>query len=273
MTTLPLGVITPLLSDERDRFSVMRDMGLTTCQVKCWTPDDVTPEIAEHTRALADEAGITISLHWAGYTGPLAWDYTDGPQTIGLVPREYRVQRVHDLKKGADIASWLGVTDIATHVGYLPMNAKDPDYIGTVDALKEVVEYCSERGIYFNFETGQETPVVLLRCIQDIGMPNVGINLDPANLLIYGNGNPVDALDIFGTHIRGVHAKDGEYPHDGYNLGVEKPLGQGRVNFPQLIPKLKAFGYDKPLTIEREISGPQQIIDIRWAIEQLTPLL
>jgi len=112
-----------------------------------------------------------------------------------------------------------------------------------------------------------------MRCFNDVGLPNLGINLDPANLLMYGNANPLDALDMFGRFVRGVHAKDGEYPTDGYKLGPEKALGEGRVNFPLLIPKLKSFGYAGSLTIEREISGPQQIVDIKRAIEVLTPLL
>ena len=105
----------------------------------------------------------------------------------------------------------------------------------------------------------------MLRTIEDIGAENVGVNLDPANLLMYGKANPVDALDVIGRYVRGVHAKDGEYPTDGRSLGVEKPLGQGRVNFPALLAKLHALGYDGALTIEREISGPQQIEDIRAA--------
>lgn len=103
-------------------------------------------------------------------------------------------------------------------------------------------------------------------------MDNLGVNLDPANLLMYGKANPIDALDILGPYVRGVHAKDGEYPTDPGKLGVEKPLGEGRVNFPVLIPKLKSFGFSGALTIEREISGAQQIVDIKHAIKILEPL-
>jgi len=109
--------------------------------------------------------------------------------------------------------------------------------------------------------------------IQDIGGDNVGINLDPANLLMYGKGNPIDALDVFGQYVRGIHAKEGEYPTDGANLGREKPLGEGRVNFPVLLPKLKEKGFSGAVTIEREIAGPQQIADIKHAMKLLEPLL
>ncbi|KYH38344.1 MAG: hypothetical protein AYL31_011640 [Candidatus Bathyarchaeota archaeon B26-1] len=89
---------------------------------------------------------------------------------------------------------------------------------------------------------------------------------------MYGKANPVDALDIIGTYVRGVHAKDGEYPTNGRELGKEKPIGEGRVDFPALISKLKALGYRGALTIEREISGPQQIEDIKRAKAYLEAL-
>ena len=161
---------------------------------------------------------------------------------------------------------------MATHVGFLPVDAQDANYLGVVAALQQVVAHGSELGVTFDFETGQETPITLLRCIQDVGMSHVGINLDPANLLMYGNGNPLDALDVFGQYVRGVHAKDGEYPTDGYALGNERTLGEGRVNFPALLGKLKSLGYTGSLTIEREISGEQQIADIKRAMELLAPL-
>ena len=108
--------------------------------------------------------------------------------------------------------------------------------------------------------------------IEDLGGEYLGVNLDPANLLLYGKANPCDALDVIGAYVRGVHAKDGEYPTDGRRLGVEKPLGDGRVHFEVLLPKLKALGYRGALTIEREISGPQQIADIKRAIKLLSTL-
>jgi len=273
MSALSLGVITNMGPDPEPAYASIREFGLDTCQLVSWAPETITPELAARHREFADKYGVTITLFWCGYSGPAEWNYTGGPSTIGLVPPATRQQRTKELMRGAEIATWLGINDMATHVGFLPLNPKDPDYIGAVDALKTIVEFAGDRHVYFNFETGQETPMVLLRCIQDIGFPNIGINLDPANLLMYGNANPVDALDIFGKYIRGVHAKDGEYPTNGYELGEEKALGEGRVNFPVLIPKLKAYGYAGALTIEREISGPQQNIDIKRAIDLLTPML
>ncbi len=136
------------------------------------------------------------------------------------------------LMSGADFTAQIGVPDIITHVGFIPENPNEPEYRSLVSALRYLVQYCQGGGLHFLFETGQETPVTLLRTIEDIGLPNVGINLDPANLILYGKANPVDALDVFGKYVRGVHAKDGLYPTTEASLGQEVPLGHGKVNFP-----------------------------------------
>ena len=140
-------------------------------------------------------------------------------------------------------------------------------------AIKEVAEYCKKNGQYLLFETGQETPITLKRTIEAVGTGNLGINLDPANLLLYGKGNPCDAVDVFGEYVRNVHGKDGEYPVNPACLGEEKRIGDGRANYPLLIKKLKEKGYDGPITIEREISGEQQIKDILYAKKFLEDII
>jgi sugar phosphate isomerase/epimerase len=248
------------------------ELSLPTCQMACWQRDLLNDDMAERLIAASREYQVEVTTIWTGLPGPAIWNFTEGPTTIGLVPEERRAERVATLKEGADFAVRVGVSTITTHVGFIPESPSNPLYPGLIDALAEVVGYCRTRGIIFCFETGQETPTTLLRVIEDLGMDNVGVNLDPANLLMYGKANPVDALDTIGTFVVGVHAKDGEYPTNGRQLGVEKPLGEGRVNFPVLIPKLKALGYAGALTIEREISGPQQIEDIKRGIELLSAL-
>lgn len=275
MAKLKLGVIVGMSAQEspREAIKTAGDLGLPTCQLTSWTPECFTDEMASAVAEACEEFDVEVSTFWSGYSGEMVWNFVEGPATIGLVPPGMRAQRVADLKKGAEFAKKLGVGSITTHVGFLPINANDADYVGTVDALREVAGYCNDLGLGFNFETGQETPVTLLRCMEDVGTGNLGINLDPANLILYGMANPVDALDVFGKHVRGVHAKDGVYPTNGRELGAEAALGQGKVDFPTLIGRLKdEFGYAGPITIEREISGEQQIKDIRSAIEILDKL-
>ena len=123
-------------------------------------------------------------------------------------------------------------------------------------------------------EPGQETPVAMKRAILDSGAPNLGINLDPANLMMYGKANPVDAVGIFGEYVRSVHIKDGRYPTgDMKSLGNETAVGEGMVDFPALLHALEQAGFNGPLVIEREISGPRQVEDVRRAIAYIVAII
>jgi len=153
------------------------------------------------------------------------------------------------------------------------MNPNDPVYGEVVAAVKEIAVHCKQRGRMLWFETGQETPITLVRLMHDVGTGNLGINLDVANLILYDTGNPVDALDVFGAHVRGVHAKDGLFPTDPKHLGKEVPIGQGKVDFPTVIRRLKELGYRGAITIEREIEGPQQARDILASKKYLEKLI
>ena len=136
-----------------------------------------------------------------------------------------------------------------------------------------MAQYCKSNGQQFRCETGQETPITLLRAIQDVAMDNLGVNFDVANLILYGKADPAEAADILGPYVQGVHAKDGLYPTDPHKLGREVPIGQGKVRFAEIVAKLKKFGYRNPLTIEREIRGPKQTADILASKGYLEKLL
>ena len=140
-------------------------------------------------------------------------------------------------------------------------------------AVRQIARRLKELGLEFWFETGQETPVTLLRLIQAVGTDNLGINLDPANLIMYGRGNPIDALDVFGDYVRNVHAKDGLCPTDPMKLGREVKVGEGRVRFPEFIKRLSEIGFKGEYIIEREIKGEQQSRDILATIDYLKKLL
>ena len=101
------------------------------------------------------------------------------------------------------------------------------------------------------------------RVIHDAKMPNLGVGLDTANLILYGKANPVDAVDILGPHIRSIHAKDGKWPTDPSQLGEEVLIGKGLVDFRAVFTRLHKIGYTGAVTIERETSGPQQVDDVR----------
>ncbi len=246
-------------------------IGIECVQINGWIPELFTQEVADKVKKLLD-GKVRVSSFWCGWSGPKVWNPIDGPGTLGLVPEAYRAVRLEELKKGADFTRMLGVNDMATHVGFVPEQPCYGEYRGVVSVIRNIAEYCGERDIYFNFETGQETPVTLMRLFYDVGCENLGVNLDPANLILYGRGNPIDALDIYGDKIRGVHVKDGDYSTEPYSNGKQRVVGEGSVNYPMFLPKL-LNNYKGDLYIEREITGEQQMIDVQKTVVYLKELM
>lgn len=257
----------------RASLSVLRENGFDSCQLMAWEPALWTQENAAGTRELLQEYGVTVSAFWCGWEGPKVWDFYDGQLTLGLVPPEYRAQRIRNLCEGADFARLLGITDVVTHMGFIPENPNDPNFGSFCVAVRTVAEHLKGNGQFLLFETGQESPVTLLRCFERVGCDNLGVNLDTANLILYGKANPVDALDVFGRYVRNLHAKDGLYPVNGHDLGRETRIGEGKVDFRALFVRLRELGYDSYVTIEREISGGQQLLDILDAKAYLEKLI
>lgn len=194
---------------------------------------------------------------------PLVWDFQQGPATIGLVPPKYRAARIDALKQVSDFAKQLGIGQVQTHCGFIPEDPADALYQPTVEAIRTVAQHCHGNGQHFLMETGQETPTAMSRALRDVSMPNLGVGLDTANLILYGKANPVDAVDILGPHVRSVHAKDGKWPTDPSKLGEEVMIGKGLVDFKTVFTKLHKLGYTGAITIERETSGPQQVEDVK----------
>lgn len=255
-----LGMVVGVDENPEAALGKVHELGVPTCQV---VVNSYGPEAAERLReALAHYSLEATSLVVTG-PGPEDYDFYKGPLTIGLVPREYRATRTEHIKRASDFAHLMGIPAVQTHCGFIPENPNDPVYREAVDAIREVAGYCREHGQHFRCETGQETPVTLLRAIQDIGLDNVGLNFDCGNLILYGKANPVDALEVVGRYVQGIHAKDGLYPTNPRDLGQEVPIGQGKVDFPKLLARLKELGYRNAVTIEREISGPKQMEDLK----------
>ena len=261
---MKIGVCVSLATMDgiEQRLTTLQDSGFDNCQLISWNTKLWTDENAEILKSLLEKYKITVSAFWCGWQGPVVWDFYDGQLTLGLVPVEYRQMRIRNLCDGADFAHKLGITDVVTHMGFIPENPYDPNFNSFCVAVRTVAQHLKRNGQYLLFETGQETPVTMLRCFEHVGMDNLGLNLDTANLILYGKANPVDALDVFGKYVRNLHAKDGRYPVNGHDLGVETQIGQGKVDFRALFTKLHELGYDSYVTIEREISGEQQLKDI-----------
>jgi sugar phosphate isomerase/epimerase len=268
--SMRLGVIVPIGKDPDASLRRVHDFGFPTCQLY---PEAFDAPFAARVRAALDRYGIEGTSLVATGPGPEVYDFYRGPLTIGVVPREYRESRIAKIKKTSDFAKMCGIPAVQTHCGFIPENPNDPVYKEAVAAIREVALYCKQNKQNFRCETGQETPITLVRAIRDAGVDTLGVNLDAANLILYGKANPVDAVEVLGPYIQGVHAKDGLYPTDPKELGREVPIGKGKVNFPVFIRKLKEAGYHGPLTIEREIEGAEQKRDILAAKAYLEKLI
>ncbi len=262
--------------DFMEMFKEMKRIGLDCCQITVWDPTLYTDENAKKIVDASAAADFEVTCLWAGYTGPCVWNFMQGPHTIGLVPTAYRAQRLKELVEGSLFAEKIGVKDIATHVGFIPENPSDLHYHELVSAIRWLCKEFEKRGQNFLFETGQETPVTLLRTIQyleELGVHNAFINFDTANIMLYGKGNPTDSVRIFGKYVRNTHIKDGFYPTDGKHLGEQSRIGEGYVDFASVINILEDCEYPGPYIIEREITGEQQKNDIIDAAAYLRKIM
>ncbi len=239
----------------------VHSLGFPTCQVGLGpAPDMGSAGLLKDALSKYDvQATAVMTLG----PGRMVWDFYDGPKTIGIVPPSTRAARIHALKLASDVGRACAIQAVHTHCGFIPEDPNDPLYAQAVAAIREVANYCKNNGQTFLMETGQESPITVVRAIEDAAAGNIGVNLDTANLILYGKGEPVGALDVLGSYVRGLHAKDGLYPTDPKKLGKEVAIGKGKVNFPEVLRSLHRLAYAGPITIEREISGPQQEADIR----------
>jgi len=213
-------------------------------------------------------ANFTVGSVTAAYTGE---DYADIPtvvRTVGFIPPGTRSEREKRTYEVSDFAAYLGAKSISTHVGFVPHDVNNQNYMAVRDMVRRVCDYAAKHGQTLALETGQETAPVLLAFIKDVNRENLGINFDPANMILYGTGDPIEALGVLGKHVFSVHCKDGDWPPKGQPnaLGHEKPLGAGAVGIDRFLKQLRQVGYKGPLTIEREgVDHAQWLLDVAAA--------
>jgi L-ribulose-5-phosphate 3-epimerase len=265
-----LGLIVDIGKDPENAITKVHGLGLPTSQVFA---DYLDADLVEPLQKALDRNQVEATALVVGGPGPENYDSYHGPLTIGLVPRATRQIRIGHIQKASDFAKRCGIPAVQTHCGFIPEDPNMALYQEAVEAIREVANYCKKNGQNFRCETGQDTPITLVRTIKDVGLDNVGVNFDVGNLILYGKANPADAVEWLGPYVQGIHAKDGLYPTDPKELGKEVAIGRGKVDFPRIIRGLREFNYQGAVTIEREISGPQQMEDVRAAIAYLRKLV
>jgi len=235
---------------------------------------DISSAAGNWRKALEAES-FTVYTVVAAYKGESYADVPTVRRTVGFIPPATRAERERRTFEVSDFAAALGVPGIATHVGFIPEDDSDPDYIAVREMVRRVCDHCAANGQTFALETGQETAEALRSFLLDVNRDNLGINFDPANMILYGTGDPIEALGTLGTHVLSVHCKDGDWPPKGQPdaLGHERPLGKGAVGIENFLRQLKAVGYHGPLAIEREVENPaERIADIESGISLLRRL-
>ena len=264
MARMPLGV---MIGVGKVMDGALRDLGaagFTTLQTSTPPAAYLSEPLLSELEGVNADAGFTVTSVAAVYAGESYADIEAVRRTVGLLPQATRLSRLDDTKRTADFARALGADNVSSHIGYIPENRSDPDYLNLVKTLELVCNHLERNAQSFNLETGQETAEALQQFIADVDRPNLGVNFDPANMIMYGTGDPIEALDVLAPWVRGVHCKDGVWPSAPGQLGEERRLGEGEVGLERFLAKLVEIGYTGPLTIEREVPGDQQLADFLY---------
>jgi sugar phosphate isomerase/epimerase len=269
---LSIGVITSLGSDAQQALRTVRDLGLTHAQIS-YSPSWDTAEGRALVRQASEENSIALTTLFCGFAGESYADIATVHETVGLVPPATRDERLQVIEKISQCAQALEIDRVAAHIGFIPDDAGHEHYPALVEAVRGVCASLQARGQVFSLETGQETAATLQRFIADVGAPNMSVNFDPANMILYANDEPIAATQVLAPWIDGVHCKDGFAPTEPGQLGHEVPFGEGAVDAPRWLATLLATGFRGPLTIEREVHGEEQQAGIRQARELLESLL
>jgi sugar phosphate isomerase/epimerase len=244
----------------------MDQLGVNLVQIACGDPHHAAWDEGEEMPKAALSAGFTLGGAMLGFPGE---DYTT-PQTIqrtgGFGDPATRKERLDRLRWALARTRELGLSDLMLHAGFLP-EVGDPGRKAFLDTLTEASTFAAEKDITLAFETGQENSQLLRRTLDDLQCPNLKVNFDPANMLLYDKDDPIKAVELLAPDIRSVHVKDAKRTKVPGTWGEEVPLGKGEVDIKKFLQTLRKVGYGGPLFIEREVGNqPRRFADIAHGI-------
>ncbi len=260
---------------KRDTLAEIQSLGASCGQLGIPGDLALNHQVSSEWRAALDHAQFPVVTVFAAYDGENYADIPTVQRTVGFIPRDTRKAREYRTFQVIDFAAAIGAPSFACHIGFVPEDTTHPDYIDVREMVRRIADHAARYRQTFALETGQEPAHVLQRFLKDVERTNVGINFDPANMILYGTGDPIEALSVLGPQVLSVHVKDGDWPPSGKDgaLGAERPLGKGSVGIPRFVAKLKEIGFRGPLNIEREAENQaERIADIRAAISYLNSL-
>jgi sugar phosphate isomerase/epimerase len=275
MQTWPIGVFASIDAGYGVKLEVARELGVPTLQLHAPQNTPRSAEEAQRFQQRIRALGMTLTAVFGGFEGESYADIPTVARTVGLVPPETRTARLAEMKQIADFARALDCQVVGLHLGFVPHDSHEPRYQEILSVTRELCDHCRRNGQALHLETGQEPADVLLAFIRAVERDNLFINFDPANMILYGIGDPIEALEKLGPYVRSVHCKDAKWAaRPGEEWGKEVRLGEGDVGMEAYLRTLKEIGYTGPLTIERELSQePQrQRAEIQHAIGLLETL-
>jgi sugar phosphate isomerase/epimerase len=256
----------------RDRLSEIKSLGVACGQLGIDGGVELNGHAAQDWKTALEDNHFALATVFAAYNGESYADIPTVKRTVGFIPPATRAEREARTYEVLEFAASIGAPSIATHIGFVPDDPGNPDYIAVRDLVRRICDRAQKHNQTFALETGQEPAHVLLRFFEDVNRPNLRINFDPANMILYGTGDPIEALRTLARHVVSVHCKDGDWPPQDQPgaLGTERPLGKGSVGIERFIGALKEIGYQGILSVEREAENQEERIrDIRSAIELL----
>lgn len=277
MSQWPIGVFTSVDAGLGVRFDVVEELKIPTVHVHAPHAETRTEQTAQDFLAKCQAAGVEITVLFGGFEGESYASIAETARTVGLVPEETRAARAQEMKEISDFGKLLGVSTVALHIGFVPEDRDSDSYKSLIEVTRDLLDHIKANGQQLNLETGQESADHLLEFISDVDRDNLFINFDPANMILYGTGDPIEALKKVGHLVRSIHCKDAKWAAEadrGTGWGQEVPLSDGDVNMEVYLQTLKDIGYTGPLTIEREIPEDpvQQRADIGKAVKVLEDL-
>jgi len=249
--------------------------GISVLQLKVPIAANRTEENAQKILALLEKHNIKLTSVVSGFAGESYRTIPIVRETVGLAPAKTRKERFEEFKSVSDFAKRLGAPSVQFHLGFVPEDTASQEYKDVVQITRDACDYVFENGQWLNLETGQETAPALLQFIKDVNRLNLYVNFDAGNMILYGCGEPNEALRVIGAFVRSTHCKDARWSKEpGKEWGEEVLFGTGNVNAPLFLETLKSIGYSGPLIIERENREhpDQQYNDVLKTIEYLKKL-
>jgi len=276
MSKWPIGVFTSVDAGLGVYLDVAQELGVPTVQLHAPHRTSRTREAADAFCAKLKAAGITLTAVFGGFEGESYADIPTTVRTVGLVPEATRAARVAEMTEISDFARLLGCDVVALHIGFVPERGS-PSYKSLIAATRDLLDHVAANSQRLHLETGQESADHLLEFVFDVQRDNLFVNFDPANMILYGSGEPIEALRKVGHLVRSVHCKDAKWAapgERGKSWGTEVALGEGDVGMERFLQTLNEIGYTGPLTIEREIAHDRerQKADIGKAVRLLEAL-